>query len=125
MPDKKLTDSEVVKALEICSTYRASCKDCPAFVKVDRSKCKQVLIGAKALINRLQAENERLKEENEIKSNARANIFEITSAYEKGKFEAYKEFAERLCEGRVSNDNTVILAKCLLKELVGDNNDRL
>lgn len=36
------------------------------------------------------------------------------------KVEAYKEFADKLCEGRVSNDNTVILAKCLLKELVGE-----
>jgi hypothetical protein len=43
-------------------------------------------------------------------------------AEKEAKSEAYKEFAERLCEGRVSNDNTVILAKCLLKELVGDEN---
>ena len=38
------------------------------------------------------------------------------------KAEAYKEFVEKLCEGRVSNDNTVILAKRLLKELVGEDN---
>lgn len=37
------------------------------------------------------------------------------------KAEAYKEFAERLCEDRVSNDPVVIAAKVELKELVGDN----
>lgn len=36
------------------------------------------------------------------------------------KAEAYKEFAERLCEGKVSNDKTVIEAKVLLKEMVGE-----
>ena len=39
------------------------------------------------------------------------------------KAEAYKEFAERMCEDRVSNDSVVIAAKCLLKEIVGENND--
>nr|DAI88245.1 MAG TPA: hypothetical protein [Caudoviricetes sp.] len=36
------------------------------------------------------------------------------------KANAYKEFAERLCEGKVSNDKTVIEAKVLLKEMVGE-----
>ena len=58
MPDK-LTDSEIVKALECCTTNGASCKDCPAFVKVDRSNCKKYFRGALDLINRLQAENDR------------------------------------------------------------------
>lgn len=35
------------------------------------------------------------------------------------KSEAYKEFAERLCEGKVSNDKTVIEVKVLLNEMVG------
>ena len=48
----KLTDSEIKKALEICTTNGASCKDCPAFVKVDRSNCKKVLLGALDIINR-------------------------------------------------------------------------
>ena len=61
MPDK-LTDKDIKKALEICSTYKASCKNCPAFVKVDRSNCKQVLIGALDIINRLQARIKELEE---------------------------------------------------------------
>ena len=56
MTDKMLTDNEIKKALEICSTYKASCKDCPAFVKVDRSNCKQVFLGAIEIINRLQVD---------------------------------------------------------------------
>ena len=43
-----------------------------------------------------KAEIERLKEENIIFSQKRANIFEIISAYDRGKTEAIKEFAERL-----------------------------
>ena len=36
------------------------------------------------------------------------------------KAEAYKEFAERLCEDRVSNDPVVIAVKVELKEMVGE-----
>ena len=43
-----------------------------------------------------QAEIESLKEENIILSQKRANIFEIISAYDRGRTEAIKEFAERL-----------------------------
>lgn len=64
MPDK-LTDNEIVKALEICGTYKGKCTDCPAFVKVDRSNCKQVLLGAIKIINRQKAENEQ-KDKNYI-----------------------------------------------------------
>lgn len=61
------------------------------------------------IINRLQAENERLK------INLKAVLDEKADHTE-----AITEFAERLCEGRVSNDPVVIAAKCLLKEMVGE-----
>ena len=61
MPDKNLTDAEIIKALECCSTYKGKCTDCPAFVKVDRSNCKKVLLGAVEIINRQKAEIERLQ----------------------------------------------------------------
>lgn len=54
--DKKPTDSEIVKALKCCTTNGASCKDCPAFVKVDRSNCKKYFRGALDLINRQEAD---------------------------------------------------------------------
>ena len=99
-----MTDNEIMKALECCSTYKGKCTDCPAFVKVDRSNCKQVLLGAIKIINHLQAENERLnnlcQEQNtEISrlQKVRINILKVMREnIEQTKTEAYKEFAERL-----------------------------
>ena len=54
-----MTDNEIIKALECCSTYKGKCTDCPAFVKVDRSNCKQVLLGAIEIINRQREEIEK------------------------------------------------------------------
>jgi hypothetical protein len=51
-----MTDNEIIKALECCTTNGASCKGCPAFVKVDRSNCKKYFRGAIDLINRQKAE---------------------------------------------------------------------
>ena len=85
MLDNKLTDNEIIKALEICGTYKGKCTDCPAFVKVDRSNCKKVLLGALDLINRLQTENERL-------SNITRNLIGEIKA------EAYTEFADKIKE---------------------------
>ena len=56
-----MEDKDIIKALECCTTTGLSCKDCPAFVKVDRSNCKKYFRGAIDLINRQQAEIERLK----------------------------------------------------------------
>lgn len=56
MTDNKMTESEVMEALKICTTYGAKCTDCPAYVKVDRSKCKEVLKGAVEIINRKNVE---------------------------------------------------------------------
>ena len=47
-----MTDNEIIKALECCTTKGASCRNCPAFEKVDRSNCKQFFVGALDLINR-------------------------------------------------------------------------
>ena len=120
MPDKKLTDNEIKKALECCGDEMGCGKDCP-FYNGEDGACK----GAKGrfekatldLINRLQADNERLtirlrKAEHQLDDSMK--MYNIIKA------EAYKEFAERLCEDRVANDPVVISAKCLLKELVGD-----
>ena len=56
-----MTDAEIIKALECCTTKGAKCSDCPAFKKVDRSDCKKYFSGALDLINRQQAEIERLE----------------------------------------------------------------
>lgn len=55
----ELSEAEIMKALEICTTKGASCSNCPAFVKVDKSRCKEVLAGALDLLNRKNVEIEK------------------------------------------------------------------
>lgn len=55
-----MTDNEIIKALECCTTKGKSCKDCPAFAGVDRSDCKKFFLGALNLIARQKAEIEAL-----------------------------------------------------------------
>lgn len=45
---------------------------------------------------RLTEENERLRDENEIKSQKRANIFEISNAFERGRIDGIQKMQERL-----------------------------
>lgn len=54
-----MTDTEIIKALECCTTKGAKCSDCPAFKKVDRSDCKKYFRGAIDLINSQKAYTER------------------------------------------------------------------
>ena len=100
MTDKKLTDSEVVKALECCTTNVASCKDCPAFVKVDRSNCKKYFRGALDLINRLQAENESWQAAYMTEKQEIANL-EIELKAMRGAANSYKAEVKRLTKGIV------------------------
>ena len=90
-----MTDTEIIKALECCTTKGAKCSDCPAFKKVDRSDCKKYFRGAIDLINRQQAEIEELQIENKSLRSA-ANCYKLH--YNEARTEAYKEFAERLKE---------------------------
>lgn len=67
MPDKKPPDNEIIKALECCTVGTYACgDDCPCFHSKSNLKvtsCRFELLGeALDLINRLQAENERLKD---------------------------------------------------------------
>ena len=120
----KYTDEQIKKALECCTTVGMSCKECPAFVKVDKSNCKKVFKLALDLIKRQEAEIERLKEllDNKCKDCAGCTNHECDCANIEAyaKSEAIKEFAERLCDGRVENDPVVIAVKCLVKEMEGE-----
>ena len=68
--------------------------------------------------DKLTEENERLRAENEIKSQKRANIFEITNAFERGRADGVRKMHSMLCEGRVSNDTVVIVANQIAKEML-------
>ena len=84
MPDKKLTDNEIVKALECC--INGHCDDgCP--FRETREHCHNLDSLILDLINRQKAENERLKKENHW-------FADIGKLYSEIKAEAYKEFAE-------------------------------
>ena len=124
-----MTDKEIIKALEGC-WLEGNCEYCP--MKKD-NKCKAILRQiALDLINRKdskiaelteennhqQAEIERLSKKNEELAEILSDTIRIR--YAEAKAEATKEFAERLCEGRVSNDPVVIAVKVELKEMVGD-----
>jgi FtsZ-binding cell division protein ZapB len=105
MKDKKLTDKEIAKALE-CA-IRNDC-DCNCVFLLP-NKVQDVL----DLINRLQAENERLKNDLAISRKE-------TKRYKTAKAEAYKEFADRVKE-KLGNTNLAIrFIDNLLKELVGE-----
>ena len=134
MPNK-LTDEEIVKALEYCYADENNCKRCPymAVDKCHKVHTKDVL----DLINRLKEENERLKNaykqcawerdifaedmKEEIKKDCSYLMLDIKTI----KAEAYKEFAERLKEEATADDDSTwwianIDVDNLLKELVGD-----
>ena len=93
MPDKKLTDSEIVKALECCIESN-SCSKCPFANIADIRICtSEMSKNSLDLINRLQAENEDFKF---LYENLKVEHLETIKAIKYHKAEAYKEFAERL-----------------------------
>jgi FtsZ-binding cell division protein ZapB len=127
MPDKKLTDSEIVKAFKCCSDINDKCFECPLKDK-SRESCVGILMSnALDLINRLQADKEyykknrdkyqddvmflskqcdELQEENERLKNCRKEEVEkLMAATDKviseTKAEAYKEFAAKIKEDAV------------------------
>ena len=151
--NKKLTDNEIIKALECCNGSFDRCGECPLDnVSQEKLRCWELEKSALNLINRLQAENERLK--GEVSNARRKALLEA-----KGKFaghsdyhgdtilcklicmaegkevgsakpldkseiksEAYKEFANRI-EKEVLISGTVEIHN-LLKEMVGDKDER-
>ena len=112
-----MTDNEIIKALECCTkgTISDVCIDCPLrTTDICTEEENGVLKLALDLINRQQAEIERLN------NNISAMATTLSNSAKEARAEATKGFAERLCEGRVSNDPVVIAVKVELKEMVGD-----
>ena len=119
---ENLNAEQIKKALECCMDEMGCTKGCPCFnPKAKGSHCtvsKKLELEKLTLdlINRLQAENERLK------YNLKA-VLEERADYT----EAYIEFVERLCEDRVSNDPVVIAVKCattIIEEDTEEKNDK-
>ena len=122
--DKKLTDNEIIKALECCKSDTSLCNDCP-YDKI--GECIEKLCADSIdLINRLQAENERLTQFSGILLH---NGSELFKEIETVKAEAYKECIEKVKE-EINKHSYGVLHKTvinhkldnLLKELVGEDN---
>ena len=108
-----MTDNEIIKALLCHESWSAGCDSCPLTMG---KACGMVLArGALDIINRQSVEIERYEKENTVL--VENNHILATEYAKKAKAEAIKEFAERLCADRVSNDPVVIAATCLLKEM--------
>ena len=119
-----MTDNEIKKALEHCVIYGAEgCINCPLYQKPN---CFQILSkGSLSIINRYEAEIENFSHNIKKLTEEHTRLQKMLDdkcdrCIARTKAEANKEFAERLCEGRVSNDPVVIAAKCLLKEMAGE-----
>ena len=130
-----MTDKEIIYALECCVSdddcnkcpcykiYRFGCtnsqftRDTLDLIKRQRKQLKnwqQGNVQLRVMIDDLQTDNERLKK---LLEESEAKYKEIAKRFYKA---GVKDFAKRLCEGRVSNDPVVIAVKAELKDLVGD-----
>lgn len=142
MTDKKFTDGEIIKALECCYSPTGNCeKNCPMY---NFKNCNDTLMAGyvRDLINRQNAEIERLKEcpkcvyeyDGETMEYCVQGPCSNFKTVEQIKSEAYKEFAKRLKEEiRLDDDcdyncrdccyecnDYVIAVDNLLKEMVGE-----
>lgn len=114
-----MTDNEIIKALECCSTdvRENTCPKC-AFYK--KHRCSTLMLNAASdLINRQKAEIERLQ-----KNIDGLNIF-IKNHIKVIRLQAIKEFAERLKCGVPQETGVIRCADVdnLVKEMTEKNND--
>jgi hypothetical protein len=126
MTDKKLSDNEIIKALECCTNEdRADCEQCP-LDDLNRNDCFSLILHKHSLdlINRQKAEIERLegeidKQYEQEKADILGNMSDGgTSCHwciEQNRAEAIKEFADVVERCNQVIDN-------LVKEMVGEDN---
>lgn len=111
-----MTSNEIIEVLKCCKA--GDCDNCPFYgVKED---CEVELPGEVLdFVNQQNAEIERLLRiiaDKEYSCVGLVSQLEITNELLKtAKSEAIKEFADRLCDGRVSNDPVVIAVKVELE----------
>lgn len=118
-----MTDREIVKALEFCGKLHIENIDsfCNECIFKGKAMCIGYLCDNSIdLINRLQAENETLrdvvKQNHLIRNNGKSPLSLI-------KAEAYEEFIDKFLEKAISTRNYFeikSLARIVLNELVGD-----
>ena len=129
---EKLSYEELIKALDCCAhtIENNMCGECPA-AKYKAGTCDDMVkLQAAEMLKGFKVENENLKER-AIPTSGFINLLNGAHVYTKTleeynefrksiKSSVINEFAERLCDGRVSNDPVVISVKAELKEVVGE-----
>lgn len=147
MPDKKLTDNEIIKALKesleimLCegdlqrSATISKSLDLINSLQAENEKNENIIRLADKTIETANAEIERLKEEKTKFENKIDEIYplvmQLPNAMQQAKSEAYKEFAERLkrfiIPQKADGYTREIILKSdidnLVKEMVGENDD--
>ena len=107
-----MNDNDIIKALECCAKSRNTevyCHECPYR---DVGYClDEMMSEAILLVNRQKAEIEALIAGQET---LQKNLPKVIRT------EAIREFAEKLCKDRVSNDPVVIAVKVELEEMAGE-----
>ena len=123
MTDNKLTDEQIIKGVECCK--EKNCTTCPCYD--DDIECGEMLIGYTIdLINRKNAEIERLTKENEImKTNCNSMCMSMPNIAKAERTKARKEFWDRLKKEAITKYdwNDYIEMECgdnLLKEMEGE-----
>lgn len=103
------TYDEICHALKCC-WIQGVCEKCPYNDgDPDIMECTSELAkDAMILLESLKKDNDRL-----LKS---LNLTQ-QEQYTNGREDGIREFADRLCDGRVSNDPVVIAVKCTVKEM--------
>ena len=144
--DKKFTDREIIKALEYCLADKIECDKCALQRECESNPFYSAIAKyALDLIKRQKAEIKRLKEcpkcvyeyDSEVTEYCIQGPCPNFKTVEQIKAEAYKEFAEKLeeklCDCRTVSDGEYCGFDCgdthecidnLLKEMVGEENDR-
>ena len=120
-----MTDNEIIKALECCSkpVIEECCSECPYHLS-GQENCHKLLGDIIDLINRKQAEIERLQKVND-------SFTDIGKLYSEIKVEAIKEFAKRLKSPIYINSNLLVyqceavesMIDDIVKEMVGETDD--
>ncbi len=101
---ENLNAETIKKALECCGAVYTEPNNCSACPLDSKRNCRYLvhrlalalITSQEQRIKELTEEKERLREDNEIKSSKRANIFEIANAFERGRTDGVQEMQERL-----------------------------
>jgi len=131
MPDKKLTDSEIVKALDVLKSWQKLAYHNDDGTDEDSHELYEALTLVLDLINRLQAENE--KNENIIRladktiETANAEIERLSTLAELGNKRAndYRVMRDRALKAEAENDTLKNVIKNTFLEKAGCNIDPL